>query len=111
MLACTGNHEIEAESDGKNSMFTSVQARWKVLPVCHGVPGTPLLQPSRVILRVIWPRHPTVEAQLVSSADAFQLQQLCIILLPQRTGGPQPCDQPVPICGLHTRKCPVAVAG
>ena len=32
MLACTGNHEIEAESDGKNSMFTSVQARWKVLP-------------------------------------------------------------------------------
>ena len=32
MLACTGNHEIEAESDGKNSMFKSVQARWKVLP-------------------------------------------------------------------------------
>lgn len=30
MLACTGNHEIEAESDGKNSIFTSVQARWKV---------------------------------------------------------------------------------
>ena len=39
MLACTGNHEIEAESDGKNSIFTSVQARWKVLPVRHGVPG------------------------------------------------------------------------
>ncbi|KAL3151843.1 hypothetical protein ABBQ38_012808 [Trebouxia sp. C0009 RCD-2024] len=30
MLACTGNHEIEAESDGKNSIFTSVQARWKM---------------------------------------------------------------------------------
>lgn len=40
MLACTGNHEIEAESDGKNSIFTSVQARWKVTSItrkhrCH----------------------------------------------------------------------------
>lgn len=37
MLACTGNHEIEAESNGKNSMFTSVQARWKVLPLHYVV--------------------------------------------------------------------------
>lgn len=30
MLASTGNHEIEAQSDGNNSVFKSVQARWKV---------------------------------------------------------------------------------
>ena len=30
MLACTGNHEIEAQSDAADSMFKSVQARWKV---------------------------------------------------------------------------------
>lgn len=30
MLACTGNHEIEAQSDGSDSMFKSVQARWKM---------------------------------------------------------------------------------
>jgi hypothetical protein len=30
MLACTGNHEIEAQSDASDSMFKSVQARWKV---------------------------------------------------------------------------------
>lgn len=30
MLACTGNHEIEAESDATDTTFKSVQARWKV---------------------------------------------------------------------------------
>ena len=30
MLACTGNHEIEAQSDGNNTVFKSVQTRWKV---------------------------------------------------------------------------------
>ena len=30
MLACTGNHEIEAQSDNNETMFRSVQARWKV---------------------------------------------------------------------------------
>ncbi|DBA94256.1 TPA: hypothetical protein ACH3X1_001874 [Trebouxia sp. C0004] len=30
MLACTGNHEIEAQSDASDSMFKSVQARWKM---------------------------------------------------------------------------------
>ena len=33
MLACTGNHEIEAQSDAGDSMFKSVQARWKVSAV------------------------------------------------------------------------------
>ena len=32
MLACTGNHEIEAQSDGNNTVFKSVQTRWKVGP-------------------------------------------------------------------------------
>ncbi len=27
---CAGNHEIEAQEDANNTIFASVQARWKV---------------------------------------------------------------------------------
>lgn len=30
MMTCTGNHEIEAQEDANNTIFASVQARWKV---------------------------------------------------------------------------------
>jgi len=30
MMTCTGNHEIEAQEDADNTIFASVQARWKV---------------------------------------------------------------------------------
>ena len=56
------------------------------------------------------PKRPSTKASLLI-ADAFQLQQICLVLLPQRSGGAQPCDQPVPLCGLHPGERSVAVAG
>ena len=62
------------------------------------------------MLCVTWPTCPGNKASLLT-ADALQLQQVCIIFLPQRTGGPQPCDQLVTLCGLHPRERSVAVVG
>lgn len=63
-----------------------------------------------VAIKLQNPMPPNTKALLLI-ADAFQLQQICLVLLPQRSGGAQPCDQPVPLCGLHPGERPVAVVG
>lgn len=53
MLACTGNHEIEAQSDGNNTVFKSVQTRWKV-----SLPALALPCPASPCLALPYPALP-----------------------------------------------------